>query len=321
MDSGLNFIDLLLIIIVMLSAWSGWRKGFIIGALELITWIGSFIAALAFYKYPAVVIEQYFSLGVWTLPVAFVLILIIMRIFFGVIIRKVLNITPVETHAHGINKVLGIAPGVLSGVIYATIVAALLLATPLFASFSEKARESKIANELAVHVEWVDEKFSPVFDKAVNRSLNNLTVNPKSTETVNLPFTVQNPKIREDLELKMLELVNEEREKEGLSPLKADPEMAEIARKHSRDMFAKGYFAHVNLEGETPTDRIRKAKVRYITAGENLALAPSLKLAHNGLMNSPGHKANILHKSYGRLGIGILDGGFRGLMVTQNFRN
>ncbi|MDQ3552573.1 MAG: CvpA family protein, partial [Bacteroidota bacterium] len=82
MDSGLNFIDLLLIIIVMLSAWSGWRKGFIIGALELITWIGSFIAALAFYKYPAVVIEQYFSLGDWTLPVAFVLILIIMRILF-----------------------------------------------------------------------------------------------------------------------------------------------------------------------------------------------------------------------------------------------
>jgi uncharacterized protein YkwD len=321
METGFNFIDFLLVAIVLLSVWSGWRKGFIIGALELVTWIGSFVAALAFYKYPAALLEKYFSFGVWTLPVAFVLVLILMRILFGVLIRKVLHITPIETHAHGINKILGVVPGFLSGIIYATIAAALLLATPIFATFSEKARESKIANELAVHVEWIDEKFSPVFDEAVNRSLNNLTVNPKSTETVKLPFTVQNPKLREDLEAKMLELVNEERAKEGLPPLKADPEMAEIARKHSRDMFAKGYFAHVNLEGETPTDRIRKARVRYLTAGENLALAPTLKLAHNGLMNSPGHRANILHKSYGRLGIGILDGGYRGLMVTQNFRN
>jgi uncharacterized protein YkwD len=321
MENGFNYIDGFLVAIVLLAVWSGWRKGFIIGALELITWIGSFVAALAFYKYPAALIEQYFSFGVWTLPVAFVLILILMRILFGILIRKVLHITPVETHAHGVNKFLGLLPGLLSGIIYATIAAALLLATPLFASFSEKARESKIANELAVHVEWVDEKFSPVFDEAVNRSLNNLTVNPKSTETVSLPFKVDNPKVREDLEAKMLEMVNEERVKEGLPPLKADPEMARIAREHSRDMFAKGYFAHVNLEGETPTDRIRKARVRYLTAGENLALAPTLKLAHNGLMNSPGHKANILHKSYGRLGIGILDGGFRGIMVTQNFRN
>jgi uncharacterized protein YkwD len=38
-------------------------------------------------------------------------------------------------------------------------------------------------------------------------------------------------------------------------------------------------------------------------------------------MNSPGHKANILHKTYGKIGIGIADGGIRGLMVTQVFKN
>jgi uncharacterized protein YkwD len=86
-------------------------------------------------------------------------------------------------------------------------------------------------------------------------------------------------------------------------------------------MFAKGYFSHVNLEGESPSDRITKAKVRFLTAGENLAYAHTLTIAHNGLMNSPGHRANILHKDYGRVGIGILDGGIYGLMVTQNFRN
>ncbi len=38
-------------------------------------------------------------------------------------------------------------------------------------------------------------------------------------------------------------------------------------------------------------------------------------------MNSPGHRANILYPEFGRVGIGIMDGGIRGLMVTQNFRN
>ncbi len=38
-------------------------------------------------------------------------------------------------------------------------------------------------------------------------------------------------------------------------------------------------------------------------------------------MNSPGHRANVLHASFGRLGIGILDGGYRGIMVSQEFRN
>lgn len=66
---------------------------------------------------------------------------------------------------------------------------------------------------------------------------------------------------------------------------------------------------------------MRESEVRFRTAGENLALAPSVPIAHTGLMNSPGHRANILQSGFGRVGIGILDGGKRGLMVTQNFRN
>jgi uncharacterized protein YkwD len=56
-------------------------------------------------------------------------------------------------------------------------------------------------------------------------------------------------------------------------------------------------------------------------AGENLAMAQSLNIAHDGLMKSPGHRANILRLHFGRVGIGVLDGGRDGLMVTQNFRN
>ncbi|HEX8637671.1 MAG TPA: CAP domain-containing protein, partial [Pyrinomonadaceae bacterium] len=122
-------------------------------------------------------------------------------------------------------------------------------------------------------------------------------------------------------EAEMLELVNRERAANGLEPLASDPEMTEVARRHSADMFERGYFSHNTPENKTPFDRMRAADVRFRTAGENLALAPTLSIAHTGLMNSPGHRANILEPRYGRLGIGILDGGRRGLMITQNFRN
>jgi uncharacterized protein YkwD len=119
----------------------------------------------------------------------------------------------------------------------------------------------------------------------------------------------------------MLELVNKERTKRGLQPVKADAEMTTVARAHSKDMFARGYFSHYTPEGKDPFDRMKAANVKFIAAGENLALGQTLAICHQGLMNSPGHKANILRPNYGRLGIGILDGGIHGLMISQEFRN
>jgi uncharacterized protein YkwD len=77
----------------------------------------------------------------------------------------------------------------------------------------------------------------------------------------------------------------------------------------------------VSPEGKDLGNRLQQARVRYLSAGENLALAPTLHSAHTGLMRSPGHRANILRPQFGRLGIGILDAGSHGLMVTQAFRN
>jgi uncharacterized protein YkwD len=53
--------------------------------------------------------------------------------------------------------------------------------------------------------------------------------------------------------------------------------------------------------------------------GENLALAPSVDLAHIGLMNSPSHRENILDPNFKRIGIGIIDADPYGKMITQVF--
>jgi uncharacterized protein YkwD len=195
------------------------------------------------------------------------------------------------------------------------------LAIPLSESLSERTRDSVLVNRLAVYAEQLEAQLRPVFGEAISRTLNLLTIRPDSNERVTLPFKVETSRPRPDLEKRMLDLVNQERTAAGLKPLEADPELTEVARRHSADMFARGYFAHDTPEGVSPFDRMRQANVRFITAGENLALAPTIPVAHTGLMNSPGHRANILRPEFGRVGIGVMDGGMRGLMVSQEFRN
>jgi uncharacterized protein YkwD len=317
----MNYVDIFLVLVVVIAIWNGWRKGFMLGVLDLAILGSSVIAAFLLYPYLAVKLEKWIpSLGVWTMPAAFIIVMVIVRMIAAAIVTAILRGVSREAHEHGANRFLGMAPGLVNGLINAIIFTALLFALPLWNGLASETKESNLANRLSRPAEWIESQLSPVFDEAVKKTMNKMTVEPGSKESAKLPFTVTDPAIRPDLEAEMLSLVNQERIKEGLPAVNADPEMMEVARAHSRDMFAKGYFAHLNLEGKTPFDRIQEAGVQYKAAGENLALAPTLAIAHNGLMNSPGHRANILRKDFGRLGIGILDGGRYGLMITQNFR-
>jgi uncharacterized protein YkwD len=254
-------------------------------------------------------------------PIGFLVTVVFSRIFLSILFNLFIRHTSPETHLSPVNKAMGVVPGLITGSVYAAIVAALLLSVPMWNGLSKEARESKIANQLGVQVSWLDEKFSPIFSEAAKQTMNRMVVKPDSEETVNLHYTVKDPKVRPDLETQMLQLVNEERTKRGLSPVKADPELTLVARAHSTDMFARGYFSHYSPEKTDPFDRMKKARVKFLTAGENLALGRTLKICHEGLMNSPGHRANILNPSFGRLGIGIMDGGIYGLMISQEFRN
>jgi uncharacterized protein YkwD len=318
----MNWIDLLLILIVLLAVYAGWQVGFIFGLIGLVNWLGSVLLGFLFYPQTARLLEYLFpTIGVWLLPLAFILTILFARFLIGLITNQIATRTSIEANDNFLNHFLGIVPGFINGFIYATVIAALLLGLPLWDSVTSVVQQSGIANQLSSEVEWVDENLSPVFNKAIERTINNLTIHPASNETVKLSFRERNAIVRPDLESKMLELVNEERTNRGLNPLLPDPELTKVARSHARDMFERGYFAHINPEGKTPFDRMREANVQFLTAGENLALAHSLTIAHQGLMNSPGHRANILNPAFGRVGIGILDGGFYGLMVSQEFRN
>jgi uncharacterized protein YkwD len=319
---SVNYIDLLLILIVLMSAYYGWYRGFILGLLDLLRWIGSLLLGLRFYGPVARWLAPHFDWAeAWDRPVAFLLVAIFAGLTIQLLGSALLRRLPRDVHRRRLNRIAGIAPGIASGLITASIAAALLMAAPLPDGMQERARKSALANRLAASTERLESALAPVFNDAIAQTLNRLTVKPESNESVELPFKVAETKPRPELEAEMLELVNRERAAEGLAPLAADDELREVARRHSADMFARGYFSHVTPEGRDPFARIREGGVQFRTAGENLALAPTLSIAHTGLMNSPGHRANILRPQFGRVGIGVMDGGRRGLMVTQNFRN
>jgi uncharacterized protein YkwD len=317
---SLNIIDVLLVLVILLIALNGYRRGFILGMLDLLGWVLCLLAGLRFYQPVSRWLYPFVS-ETWSQPLAFVLIASITALAIQLIGSALLSRLPEDVHDRPLNQVLGLLPGAINGLIVAAILSALLLSVPFNEKVYERASESRVVNRLAVYSKQIEATLHPIFGDAIAKTLNLLTVRPESNERVELPFKVANPKPRPDLEAKMLQLVNQERVKAGLKPLAPDPELTEVARKHSTDMFARGYFAHVTPEGRDPFDRIQDAHITYLTAGENLALAPTVEVAHTGLMNSPGHRANILRPQFGRVGIGIMDGGIRGLMATQNFRD
>jgi len=218
------------------------------------------------------------------------------------------------------NKALGVLPGLINGLLWAAFLGTFLLLLPIAPGITNAVQESRLANKLVGQVGWLGQKFSDVFSGAINEHAFT-AVKVGAEEPLKLPYTVKRPEIRPDLEDRMLVLVNKERRKRGLKALKADPELRSVARRHSNDMFNRGYFSHISPEGLSPFDRMTSRHVLFLVAGENLALAQTLQIAHAGLMKSPGHRANILNPGFGRLGIGVLDGGIYGLMFTQNFRN
>ncbi|MFO7273659.1 MAG: CAP domain-containing protein [Bacillota bacterium] len=120
-------------------------------------------------------------------------------------------------------------------------------------------------------------------------------------------------------EQQMLNLINQERAKAGLQPLKADAQLTQLARMKSQDMINKGYFSHNSPTYGSPFDMMKAYGVTYRTAGENIAGNQSVQAAHTALMNSSGHRANILNPNYTHVGIGIVEGGPYGMMFTQMF--
>jgi hypothetical protein len=107
-------------------------------------------------------------------------------------------------------------------------------------------------------------------------------------------------------EQKLLNLVNQEREKAGLPKLQWNDHAAEAAREHSIQMAANLEISHQFPGEPVVSERIANTGMRFTVSAENVAEADSPEEIHMALMHSPGHRANIMSPRYNAVGIGVV---------------
>jgi hypothetical protein len=126
-----------------------------------------------------------------------------------------------------------------------------------------------------------------------------------------------------EAEKRLLALVNRDRQAAGLDALLWDERVADVSREHSKEMRRTKVVAHVSPTTGSAADRVRAAKIKTPVVLENVARTYGIGEAHFGLMNSPGHRANIMSHTATHIGIGVVFGdevsGRREIFITQTF--
>lgn len=328
-----NWVDLAILIEIFFYLLGGWSRGLILGVMDLGGLLLSFFASLKFYSFVGELLVENFSLpGGISNALGFLLSGFLVEIILSQLInfsfRKIypfivekLKQKNLQKIILNLDKVLGFIPVLGEALIFTAFILTLLVTLPIQGAVKKDIVSSRIGGVLVAKTQGVERQLNNIFGAAVNETLTFLTVNPNpsSGDRVDLRFTQTEVKIDEAAEGAMLMLINQERTKAGLRQLALSIKLRELSREYAKDMFARGYFSHYNPEGQSPFDRMEKKGISFTSAGENLALAPNVHLAHQGLMNSPGHRKNILSPDFGKVGIGVIDGGIYGEMFVQEF--
>ena len=125
-----------------------------------------------------------------------------------------------------------------------------------------------------------------------------------------------------EVELASFNLINQDRKDQGVPPLILDSQLTAVARAHSMDMRDRNFMAHVNPDGNSFSDRLRKAGVSFRIAGENLAVTIRMSdpatYANSEFLGNTAHRANLLNRRFTRVGVGVARSGSK-YWITQDF--
>lgn len=224
------------------------------------------------------------------------------------------------------NRLFGGGLALAWALFVAMLLLSLLVVIPLPDAVGERIDQSNVASALTDPESIPQRMFHAVAGDRVLEALLNLDelvgrekVILDEDETLSIP-----PADAEDLRPDqtaaddIFELLNRSRVEEGLEPLAWSSPLAAVGDDHATEMYVVGYFSHTSAVAGTVADRMAAAGIPFTVVGENLALAATSRTVHQGLMDSPGHRANILGANFTRVGIGVVRGPL-GLMVVQVF--
>lgn len=324
----MNWVDIIILGFIIYALFQGYRRGFVIGVLSVFNTAIALFSALYLYSPTASWLAETFLLNPKVTPFFTFLFLILLMetiggfviaYFDAMIVRVVYRLKPLAY----LDSILGVLPSFVVTTTFAVLITLLPVTVPFAQGLRKDIQSSWWGRNVLPAAYAYVPKLEGIARQLPTQSL--LYIIPRSPTSeeniaLNLPQQLVLT-VDEVSERRMLDLVNQERVSRGLNKLAYDQNLTAVARAHSKDMFERHYFSHVNPDGKTPFDRMDAAGITYVNAGENLAYAPDVDIAHTGLMNSPGHRANILRPEFGHVGIGVTDGGIYGKMFSQEFTN
>ncbi|RJQ28087.1 CAP domain-containing protein [Candidatus Parcubacteria bacterium] len=195
----------------------------------------------------------------------------------------------------------------------------ILLTFPTSKSIKDQVTGSISGKFLSLRAQTIELNMKKILSTSSLDTMNFATLEPTNEELIKLDFTVDDYTVDKDSEDQMFEKINDERKREGLPILSRSSLLTDVARDKAEDMIIRKYFGHNDPSGYTPFDRMESANVVYGIAAENLAMSPDVAIAMNGLMESVGHRKNILSKSFYKVGIGVIDVEEYGKVFVQEF--
>lgn len=315
-----NYIDFLILILLIYYISEAFRVGFWILMSDFISFLISLLVALRFYGFFAEILVSNFNLtSSLAKPIGFLFTAFISEALLAFLLAKIVKKIPYKLWKNEINKIAGIIPAVGEGLVLTSFILMLAVSLPLAVNIKKDITESKIGGFLIVKTAGIEKSVNQIFGDILDDTLTYLTVNNKQGEEVALQHQEIALSVDESSENQMLLLVNKERVNFGVGELVSDDTLKLVSRAYATDMWERKYFSHYSPEGEDVGDRLEFVKYEFISAGENLALAPTVMTAHLGLMNSEGHRKNILDGGFDRIGIGVIDNGIYGKIFVQVF--
>ena len=317
-------VDAAIIALVGVAVWSGYRAGFVGTLYGLATWIVSFAAAIVFQA-PASALVQYLGLSAaQARPIAFVAVLVAVEALFS--LAGYFAVTPIVRRLHRTSwsresdQVLGVLPSVARSLFVTAIVLSAIVVAPVPVELKAAVETSRLARALIERIAAVQPQLATLAGQVSGDQVPLFVtkLGEDDTQRLDLPDNIA-LSVDPAAERQMFDLVNEERVTAGLAALAWDDRLVPVARAHSEEMFKLKYFSHQSPVSGTPFDRLKAAGITYRGAGENLAYAQSVTIAHRWLMQSQGHRENILRPEFTRIGIVVISGGPYGRMFTQMF--
>jgi uncharacterized protein YkwD len=317
----LNWIDWLLICILLFAIVEGWRLGFI----HLIASFSAFtLSVLIISKYHLLFASWFasnFGISlVWAESIGIFFLILITQVIFTELFIKITGKFAARIMASRIDNIFGSFIGLGNAIFSISFVLYLVLLIHLFPSVSGDISRSKLAQQLNKYsVKYfqnfklpmgiISQAASDVLIDENELNLKYLTIKPQRWDLVADTLS----------EMRLIQAINSDRQKIGLGALTEDPKLTQFAHDQCFDMFERSYFSQTDPDGKNLENRLIADSLNYSGAVENLGFGPDYLSVHTKFMNSQKHRQIILSPKYKTIGMGIVDGGNLGQMIVEIF--